>query len=92
MVLTGGSSLLPGIRTIASQVMGIPVRIAGPENLLGLTDQLQSPSFSTSVGLLNWAILMNDASAVLRGGGGFNVNLPKVDLEAIKTFFTRLLP
>jgi cell division protein FtsA len=91
MVLTGGSSLLPGIRTAASQVLGIPVRIAGPENLLGLTDQVQSPAFSTSVGLLNWAILMNDASAVMRGGG-FNVNLPKVDFDAIKTFFARLLP
>ncbi len=91
MVLTGGSSLLPGIRTVASNVLGIPVRIAGPENLLGLTDQLHSPSFSTSVGLLNWSVLMNDASSVARKGG-INVNLPKMDLEAIKVFFTRLLP
>ncbi|NMB59497.1 MAG: cell division protein FtsA, partial [Chloroflexi bacterium] len=51
MVLTGGSSLLPGIRTVASKMLGIPVRIAGPENLLGLTDQLHSPAYSTSVGL-----------------------------------------
>jgi len=92
MVLTGGSSLLPGIRTVASNMLGIPVRIAGPENLLGLTDQLHSPAFSTSVGLLNWAILMNDATSVMRGSGGININLPKVDFEAIKTFFTRLLP
>lgn len=92
MVLTGGSSLLPGIRTVASKMLGIPVRIAGPENLLGLTDQLHSPAYSTSVGLLNWAILMNDASVVNRGGRGFNINLPKLDVEAIKTFFTRLLP
>ncbi|NLF51716.1 MAG: cell division protein FtsA [Leptolinea sp.] len=92
MVLTGGSSLLPGIRTVASSMLGIPVRISGPENLLGLTDQLQSPAFSTSVGLLNWSILMNDASTVLRGKGGIHVNLPKVDIEAVKTFFTRLLP
>ncbi|NMB56009.1 MAG: cell division protein FtsA [Leptolinea sp.] len=91
MVLTGGSSLLPGIRTVASNVLGIPVRIAGPENLLGLTDQLHSPAFSTSVGLLNWSILMNDASAVM-SGGGIKINLPKFDLEAVKVFFNRLLP
>ncbi len=37
MVLTGGTSQLPGIRNLASQVMNLPVRIARPENLLGLT-------------------------------------------------------
>ena len=62
MVLTGGSSLLSGIRTVASEVLGLPVRIAQPENLLGLVDQLYSPTFSTSVGLLNWSILMDKAA------------------------------
>ena len=60
MVLTGGSSLLPGIRSLASNVLGVPVRIARPENLVGLTDQLGSPAYSTSVGLLHWALLMNE--------------------------------
>ncbi len=31
MVLTGGTSALPGIRTVASNVLGVPVRIAGPK-------------------------------------------------------------
>ena len=43
MVLTGGSSLMAGIRPLASRVLNMPVRIAKPENLLGLVDQLQSP-------------------------------------------------
>jgi cell division protein FtsA len=60
MVLTGGTSNLPGIRTLATQVMGVPVRVARPENLLGLSDQLLTPAFSTSVGLLFWALLMSD--------------------------------
>ncbi len=62
MVLTGGTSALPGIRTVASSVLGVPVRIAGPENLIGMTDRLDSPAFSTSVGLLRWAMLMNEVS------------------------------
>lgn len=62
MVLTGGSSALPGIRTLASRVLGVPVRIAQPQNLIGMTDKLLSPAFSTSVGLLRWAVLMNDIS------------------------------
>lgn len=61
VVLTGGSSLLPGIRTLAADVLGLPVRIAQPENLIGLVDQLYSPAYSTSVGLLHWALLMDEA-------------------------------
>ncbi len=60
VVLTGGSSLLPGCKQLASHVMGLPARIAKPQNLIGLTDQLDSPAYATSVGLLQWALLMND--------------------------------
>jgi len=62
MVLTGGSSLLPGIRTLANRVLGLPVRIARPENMVGLIDKLLSPAYSTSVGLLRWALLMSEVS------------------------------
>ncbi|MBW6465776.1 MAG: cell division protein FtsA [Brevefilum sp.] len=62
VVITGGSSLMPGTRQLASQVMGLPARIAQPQNLVGLTDQLNSPAFSTSVGLLEWALLIAESS------------------------------
>jgi cell division protein FtsA len=58
LVLTGGSSALPGIRQLAAEVLGMPVRIAKPENLQGMADRLGSPAYSTSVGLLQWAISM----------------------------------
>jgi cell division protein FtsA len=90
MVLTGGTSALPGIRTLASEVLGLPVRIAGPENLVGLTDQLNSPAYSTSVGLLYWSLLMGDASPLSRGGS--RIHIPQVNWSEIKDFFTRLLP
>jgi len=60
MVLTGGASALPGIKTIASEVLNMPVRVAQPENLLGLVDRLNSPAYSTSVGLLRWIMSMHD--------------------------------
>jgi cell division protein FtsA len=62
MVLTGGTSQLPGIGQFARRMFNSPVRIAKPENLLGMTDQLHSPAFSTSVGLLEWTVLMNTIS------------------------------
>jgi len=59
MVLTGGTSSLPGIKRIASEVLGLPVRTAEPKNLVGLVDRLNSPAYSTSVGLLRWALTMH---------------------------------
>jgi len=93
MVLTGGSSLLPGMREIASQVLGVPVRIAKPENLVGMTDKLDSPAFSTSVGLLRWALLMSEITPqgerrrlrpASQGGG--------TSWDNIKNLLRRLLP
>jgi cell division protein FtsA len=90
MVLTGGTSALPGLRSLASEILGLPVRISKPENLVGLVDQLHSPAFSTSVGLLYWALLMNETAAPQPGrrakGGG------KLNWDAINEFLKRLLP
>jgi cell division protein FtsA len=90
MVLTGGTSALPGIRALASRALGLPVRIAQPENLMGLTDQLNSPAYSTSVGLLYWALLMSETSAAPRGG--LQLKGVNIDWESIKNFFKRLMP
>jgi cell division protein FtsA len=62
MVLTGGTSSLPGISQFARKMFNLPVRVAQPENLLGMTDQLNDPAYSTSVGLLEWTVLMNTIS------------------------------
>ena len=91
MVLTGGSSLLPGMRELATSVLGLPVRVAQPERMIGLTDQLHSPAYSTSVGLLYWALLMNETEAP-RGSRSF---LPKgnlLDSDKIRSFLKKLLP
>ena len=91
MVLTGGSSSIPGIRTVGSQVLGLPVRIAKPENLVGMTDQLYSPAYSTSVGLLKWQMLMTEIGGessqtiISSHGGGF-------DWEYVKNLIRRLFP
>ena len=56
LVLCGGTAELPGIRDLAREVLGLPVRIGEPQNLQGLVDTLQSPAFATGVGLLDWGI------------------------------------
>jgi cell division protein FtsA len=54
VVLTGGTAQLRGLRELGRQVLGIPVRIGTPQNLLGLIDTVDSPAYATSVGLLLW--------------------------------------
>jgi cell division protein FtsA len=95
LVLTGGTSMLPGIRQLASNVLGMPVRLAKPENLIGLVDRLSSPAFSTSVGLLHWAADLQDDFVPPRpripffpfGEGENNITMAK-----IKEWLKRLLP
>jgi cell division protein FtsA len=93
MVLTGGSSALPGIRSLASQVLGLPVRTAQPENLVGLVDQLNSPAYSTGVGLLHWAAAHTEEEMPAQHGRGRLIKYEnKVNLDPLKDFFKRLLP
>lgn len=92
IVLTGGSSLLPGTRQVATKVLNLPVRIAKPENLTGLVDQLNSPAYSTSVGLLNWALMMSETTASEHRGGKSPKGGTVIDLDWIKNFLKKLLP
>jgi cell division protein FtsA len=94
MVLTGGTSALPGIRQLASQVLGLPVRTAQPENLVGLVDQLKSPAFSTGVGLLHWAAALADNDLSSTRGQKSSRGKPEnpVNLDSVKDWFKRLLP
>ena len=92
MVLTGGSSLLAGTRTLASRVTGLPVRVARPENMVGLIDQLHSPAYSTSVGLLYWALMMSEAEPSVRGGSRRKGGVSIGNLGSVLRWLRRLLP
>ena len=85
IVLTGGSAQLRNLTHVAEKVMGVPARVAKPRNLVGLVDRLQSPAYSTAVGLMRWALsdygsfVPNREDGSQRGG-------------RLKEFFGRLLP
>ncbi len=91
VVLTGGTSRLPGIRKVASEVLNLPCRVAGPQNLVGLTDKLDGPAFSTSVGLLHWARResLSPMRAKKKKAGAKTMN---VDVGRGLDFLKRLLP
>ena len=52
VVLTGGTSLMPGIAELAEQVFEMPVRLGVPRGLGGLSASVADPRFSTGVGLV----------------------------------------
>jgi cell division protein FtsA len=59
-----------------------------------MTDKLDSPAYSTSVGLLRWAMLMNEVSpeaAVSRRPRGRSER-GYIDWERVKGWLKRLLP
>jgi cell division protein FtsA len=94
MVLTGGTSALPGIRQLASQVLGVPVRTAGPEKLVGLVDHLKSPAYSTGFGLLHWAAALSEEDLLPGRTGGRHTSKKEnpMDLGPVKDWLKRLLP
>lgn len=69
VVLCGGSAQLPGIAELGKTVLGMPIRVGQPRNLVGLVDQLANPAFATSVGLLRWGV-MTSHPPILGGRGG----------------------
>lgn len=60
IVFTGGASAMPGLRTLAGRIFDLPIRVAQPDGIVGMTDKLQNPAYSTSIGLIRWALLMNE--------------------------------
>lgn len=62
IVLTGGTSLMPGMVDLAEQVFLKPARIGTPEYRGHLHEVLRSPRFSTGIGLL-----MEGQAQLMRG-------------------------
>ena len=72
IVLTGGASQLAGVAELGREVLRMPVRVAAPIGVGGLTDHLLTPAFSTSIGLLRWGarqVLQGDPALYEAPGG-----------------------
>lgn len=71
VVLTGGSSLLPGLLYLTDQYLDLPARIGYPERLPGLSEEIHHPKFSTAVGMLLYAYqnLINQIEKPKKGKG-----------------------
>lgn len=60
IVMTGGSTLLPGMVEMAERIFDVPVRQGVPGNVVGLVDVVSSPVYSTATGLLLYGLGQQD--------------------------------
>jgi cell division protein FtsA len=52
VVITGGSSNLPGIAQVAEHIFNLPVRVGAPVGVGGLLDLIKGPEYAAAVGLV----------------------------------------
>ncbi|KKS71195.1 cell division protein FtsA [Candidatus Daviesbacteria bacterium RIFCSPLOWO2_01_FULL_43_38] len=55
LVICGGGSLTVGLLEQAKYVLGYPARLGKADGLVGLTDEIDSPSFAAAAGLIMYA-------------------------------------
>ena len=52
IVITGGSSTMEGVVELAEEIFHMPVRLACPQKVSGMTEVVNNPIYATGVGLL----------------------------------------
>ncbi len=52
VVLTGGAAKVEGASELAESILQMPVRLGSPQNVRGLIDVRENPTYATAVGLL----------------------------------------
>jgi cell division protein FtsA len=63
LVLAGGGAETIGIVEVAKRTLNLPARVGKPTELKGLIDDIQKPSYATSIGLLVYAARKGVAKA-----------------------------
>ncbi|MCL4361592.1 cell division protein FtsA [Candidatus Dependentiae bacterium] len=64
LVLTGGGSMLAGIKDLAQEILKVPVRIGRPQIKSMFNETLDNPIFATGYGLLLYALKKQSNFAV----------------------------
>ncbi len=67
VVLTGGTSAMPGMVELAEEVLNVPVRLGHAQGARGLSEVVNNPSHATGVGLLLYALKPRDQAAAAGG-------------------------
>lgn len=67
LVICGGGAMTVGVLEQAKYILGFPARLGKIEGFMGLTDEIESPSFATAAGLILYGV---------RSAGDTQMSLP----------------
>lgn len=83
LVVTGGGSETVGITQIGKEVLRMPVRVAYPNGVTGLIDEISSPAYSSLIGAVLYGSKLTSAS------GGMNLPLVRggAVVDVVKKMF-----
>ncbi len=78
IVITGGGAKTIGIDTIGKDILKMPARVAEPSGVSGIIDEVSSPDYSASVGLILYGekVGSEDSGISLPLGTNFSVSKP----------------
>src|SRR5205814_627618 len=73
LVITGGGAKTIGVTDSAKRMLAMPVRVAIAQDIKGIIDEIQEPSFSTVVGLIKYG-----SSIDVQSNLPFGFSMPKI--------------
>lgn len=73
LVITGGGAKTIGVSDSAKRVLAMPVRIARANDIKGIIDEIQEPSFSTVIGLAMYGVKTESQSSL-----PFGFSIPQI--------------
>lgn len=77
VIVTGGGAETVGVKDSARRMLSLPARIASPKGISGLVDDVMSPTFASSVGLILYGSHQENESSSISSFTG-KLKLPKV--------------
>lgn len=94
LVITGGGAMTVGMVEVGKKVLGLSIRVGVPESVTGLVDEVLSPPFASTIGL----ILYGKKNTITEKSGFKNFNRILKDLSLdntvgkIKNLFKQFIP
>jgi cell division protein FtsA len=87
VVLSGGGAKIPGIVDLAKKELKLPAQIGFPENITGVVEKLDDPTYATAVGLIFWGIAHMEKQKV-----GTSMSSVSDTIGKIRKWFKNFLP
>ena len=90
VILTGGTSNMPGIVEFAKERLRLPAQLGQVQGLRTIIDKVEDPAFSAVCGLILWAV----SHGAVASSSGFSANslLQNPNVKKLKGWFSSFLP